>query len=84
MSILLLSDEIEPGKQPELIRNQAYEAIEFLEKNDLVTIPKVARESWRMEMMSVERQKVNPYFTGGEVISVSFPTDTRLASPVSG
>src|SRR5262245_65249283 len=25
-------------------------------------------------MMSPERQKVNPFFTGGEVISVSFPT----------
>ena len=29
-----------------------------------------------MEMMSVERQRVNPFFTGGDVISVSFPTDT--------
>jgi uncharacterized protein (DUF885 family) len=26
-------------------------------------------------MMSPERQKVNPFFTGGEVISVAFPTD---------
>ncbi len=65
---------VEPGKQPELIRNQAYEAIEFLEKNDLVTIPKVARESWRMEMMSPERQLVAPFFLGGETILVSYPT----------
>ena len=28
-----------------------------------------------MQMMSAERQKVNPYFTGGEVISVSYPTE---------
>jgi uncharacterized protein (DUF885 family) len=27
-------------------------------------------------MMSPERQLVNPFFTGGEVISVSYPTDT--------
>ncbi len=27
-------------------------------------------------MMSPARQKVSPYFTGGEVISVSYPTDT--------
>lgn len=67
---------VEPGKQPELIRNQAYEAIEFLEKNDLVTIPKVARESWRMEMMSPARQLVAPFFLGGETILVSYPTDT--------
>jgi uncharacterized protein (DUF885 family) len=66
---------VEPGKQPELIRNQAYEAIEFLEKNDLVTIPRVARESWRMEMMSPARQLVAPFFLGGETILVSYPTD---------
>lgn len=65
---------VEPGKQAELIRNQAYEAIEFLEKNDLVTIPKLARESWRMEMMSPERQLVAPFFLGGETILVSYPT----------
>lgn len=65
---------VEPGKQAELIRNQAYEAIEFLEKNDLVTIPKLARESWRMEMMSPERQLIAPFFLGGETILVSYPT----------
>ena len=67
---------VEPGRQPELIRNQAYEAIEFLEKNDLVTIPRVARESWRMEMMTPARQLVAPFFLGGETILVSYPTDT--------
>jgi uncharacterized protein (DUF885 family) len=65
---------VEPGKQPELIRNQAYEAIEFVEKNDLVTVPKLARESWRMEMMSAERQLIAPFFLGGETILVSYPT----------
>jgi uncharacterized protein (DUF885 family) len=67
---------VEPGKQPELIRAQAYEAIEFLEKNDLVTIPKLARDSWRMEMMTPERQLVSPFFLGGETILVSYPTST--------
>ena len=66
---------VEPGKQPALIRDLALEAIEFLEKRDLVTIPPLAKESWRMEMMSPQLQLVNPFFTGGEVISVSFPTD---------
>lgn len=65
---------VEPGKQPELIRRQAYEAIEFLEKNQLVTVPKLARDSWRMEMMSPERQLVSPFFLGGETILVSYPT----------
>jgi uncharacterized protein (DUF885 family) len=67
---------VEPGKQPHLIRDLALEAIEFVEKRDLVTVPPLARDIWRIEMMTPERQKQNPFFTGGEVISVSFPTDT--------
>jgi uncharacterized protein (DUF885 family) len=65
---------VEPGKQAELIRDQAFEAIEFVEKNDLVTVPKLAREGWRMEMMTPERQLVAPFFLGGETILVSYPT----------
>ncbi len=67
---------VEPGEQPELIRKLAVEAIEYVEKHDLVTVPPLAEEDWRMEMMSPERQLVNPFFTGGETISVSYPTDT--------
>ena len=67
---------MDPGEQPYLIRDQAVEAIEFLEKHELITIPDLARETWRIEMMSPERQKVNPFFTGGEIIHVSFPTNT--------
>jgi uncharacterized protein (DUF885 family) len=63
-----------PGEQPELIRKLAVEAIEFLDERDLVTIPPLCRETWRMEMMSAEQQRVSPFFTGGEVITVSFPT----------
>jgi uncharacterized protein (DUF885 family) len=67
---------VEPGKQPALIRDQAREAIEYVKKNDLVTVPRVAEESWRMEMMSPERQLVAPFFLGGETILVAYPTDT--------
>jgi len=67
---------VEPGKQPEMIRDLALEAIKFVEDNNLVTIPELARESWRMEMMTPERQLVSPFFLGGEVIQVSFPTNT--------
>ncbi len=67
---------VEAGKQPDLIRDQALEAIAFLETRDLVTIPQLAKDIWRIEMMSPERQKVNPFFLGGEVIQVSFPTHT--------
>lgn len=64
---------VEPGKQPQLIRDLAAEAVEFVERHDLVTVPAIARESWRMQMMTPERQLVNPFFTGGETISVSYP-----------
>jgi uncharacterized protein (DUF885 family) len=67
---------VDPGKQTDLIRDLALEAIDFVEKRDLVTIPPLARESWRMQMMTPERQLVNPFFTGGEVITVSYPTAT--------
>ncbi len=65
---------VAPGKQPELIRDLALEAIAFLEQHDLVTIPPIARDTWRMEMMSPERQLVSPFFLGGETILVSYPT----------
>jgi dipeptidyl aminopeptidase/acylaminoacyl peptidase len=67
---------VRPGEQPKLIRELAVEAVEYLRKHELVTVPPLAAETWRMEMMSPERQLVNPFFTGGEVITVSFPTHT--------
>jgi len=67
-------DHVPPGKQPDLVRDYAQAAIKFLEDRDLVTIPALAKEIWRMEMMTPERQKTTPYFTGGEVVSVSYPS----------
>ncbi len=66
---------VEPGKQTEVVRDLAYEAVDFIQARDLVTVPPLAEEIWRMEMMSPERQKVSPFFLGGEVIMVSYPTD---------
>lgn len=67
---------VEPGQQPELIRKLVMQGIDFSEKNDLVTVPELAKETWRMEMMTPQRQLVNPFFTGGPIISISFPTNT--------
>lgn len=66
---------VPPGEQPALVRRLAVEAVEFLESRDLMTIPELAKETWRLEMMSPEAQKTSPFFLGGEVIRVSFPTD---------
>jgi uncharacterized protein (DUF885 family) len=65
---------VEPGKQVDLIRDLAREAEAFFDKHDWITIPALAREDWRMEMMSPERQRVAPFFLGGESIIVSYPT----------
>jgi hypothetical protein len=67
---------VPPGEQPNLIRDLAREAETYLEQHGLLTVPPLAEEVWRMRMMTPERQRVNPFFTGGEVISVSYPTDT--------
>jgi hypothetical protein len=65
-----------PGEQPALVRDLAREAIAYLQTHDLVTVPPLAAECWRLTMMSPEKQKVNPFFLGGETIQVSFPTHT--------
>ncbi|MGE0043425.1 MAG: DUF885 family protein [Vicinamibacterales bacterium] len=67
---------VEPGRQVDLVRDLAREAEDYVEAHDLITIPPLAKEDWRMVMMSPERQKVNPFFLGGEMIQVSYPTDT--------
>ena len=67
---------VPPGEQPELIRKLVIEGSEFARKNQLVTVPPLADETWRMIMMTPERQLVNPFFTGGNEISVSYPTNT--------
>jgi uncharacterized protein (DUF885 family) len=65
-----------PGGQPAAIRDLVFEAIDYLRANDLLTVPQVAAESQHMAMMSPERQLVNPFFTGGSQITVSYPTNT--------
>jgi uncharacterized protein (DUF885 family) len=70
------SMHVAPGEQPELIRKLVVEGDDFVKKNDLVTVPSLADETWRMIMMTPKRQLVNPFFTGGNEISVSYPTDT--------
>lgn len=64
------------GQQPELIMKLYHDAQQFIEKNKLMNIPELADETWGMIMMTPERQLVNPFFTGGREISISYPTNT--------
>lgn len=67
---------VEPGDQPKLILELALEAQKYVEDRNLVTVPELCKEGWRIEMMSPERQLQSPFFLGGESIIVSFPTNT--------
>ncbi|MEQ8523397.1 DUF885 family protein [Gracilimonas sp.] len=64
------------GEQPPLVKDLAEEAITFLEDRDLVSIPPLAKETWRMVMLSPEWQKIAPFFLGGETVRIAYPTNT--------
>jgi hypothetical protein len=67
---------VPPGGKPEVIRQLADQSLAFVEETGSITLSPLAAEIWRMQMMSPERQLINPFFTGGEVLSVSYPTNT--------
>jgi uncharacterized protein (DUF885 family) len=67
---------VPPGEQTAMVRGLAYEAIDYMKANDLVSVPEVARKSWRMDMLSPQAQLTSPFFLGGDTILVSYPTDT--------
>ncbi len=64
------------GEQPQAMMKLYNESITFLKANDMVTIPPLAEETWRMVMMSPRQQLLNPFFYGGEEFSISYPTNT--------
>ncbi len=61
------------GKQPELILKLYDDAKSFITERDWISWPELADETWGMIMMTQERQLVNPFFTGGREISISYP-----------
>lgn len=67
---------VAPGDQPQAMLDLYNQSVDFLKKNDLLTIPPIAEETWRMYMMSPEAQKVNPFFLGGESLIVSYPASS--------
>ena len=63
------------GQQPEAMLDLYNQSVDFLKSNDLISIPPIAEETWRMTMISPERQLISPFFLGGEVLQISYPTD---------
>ncbi|MFQ5749393.1 MAG: DUF885 family protein [Planctomycetota bacterium] len=67
---------VPPGKQEDLILEQARFVIDFLDKHDLVTIPPLCRETWRLDMLSADRQRFLPFAAyGGQKMLVAYPLE---------
>ncbi len=66
---------VDVGYQPEAMMELYDQSIAFLKEHDLLTIPPLAEETWRMTMLSPERQRIAPFFLGGEVLQIAYPTD---------
>ncbi|MGE7775127.1 DUF885 family protein [Chitinophaga sp. NPDC101104] len=66
---------VEPGSQPEAMLGLYNESVAFLKEHQLISLPPLAEETWRMNMLSPERQLVAPFFLGGEELLIAFPTN---------
>jgi len=68
---------VAPGEQPAFVADEARRAIRFLDDGELVTIPELARELWRIEMLSAEQQRTLPFAAYGPLhMWVAYPTDS--------
>ncbi len=50
-----------PGGQAAMVAKQAQEAIDFLESRELLTLPPLAKETWRLRMIGKRAQKTYPF-----------------------
>lgn len=55
---------VEPGQMIYLVRDLSREAIEFVEKNELVTLPPLLKEDYWEEAMTPQGQLTAPFFLG--------------------
>lgn len=66
---------VAPGRQPEAILKLYNTSVDFIKKNDLITIPPLAEEVWGMRMRFSEHGS-GGYFQGGRSITITYPTNT--------
>ncbi len=68
---------VPPGEQDQLVKAEAERAIAFLKAHDLVTIPPLCEETWRLEMIPPDQQQTMPYAVySSPAIRVAYATDT--------
>lgn len=70
------ADYVPPGEQGDLVAQEAREAIQFVKDHNLVTVPPLCEETWRVTMLSPEAQKTLPYAAyGGQNMQVAYATE---------
>ena len=70
------ADYAPPGGQDEMVTALSRQSIAFLKQNDLVTIPPLCEETWRLTMSSPEVQKTLPFAAyGGQNMMVAYAKD---------
>lgn len=71
------SSFVPPGGQDDLVAQQAREAIRFVKERDLVTVPPLCEETWRLTMTSPESQKRMPYAAyAGQAMTVAYANES--------
>ncbi len=71
------SSFVPPGGQDDLVAQQARETIRFVKEHDLITVPPLCEETWRLTMTSPERQKTMPYAAyGGQQMTVAYASES--------
>lgn len=70
------ADHAAPGEQDDAIAKLAREAIAFVDARNLVTVPELCRETWRVDMVSPEGQKFLPFAAyGGQRMLVAYAAE---------
>lgn len=70
------SHYVPPGQQDEFIAEQAHAAISFVKEHQLVSLPPLCEETWRLSMVSPEGQKTLPYAAySGQNMLVAYAKD---------
>jgi hypothetical protein len=64
-----------PGEIPWVLYDIAEYSENFIEDLAIIDLPPLSREIWRFTMQTPERQLINPFFSGGEVTHLSYPTN---------
>jgi uncharacterized protein (DUF885 family) len=66
------------GQQDDLVHQLATEAIAFLDHHELVTIPDLCRETWRVDMMPLGSQRFLPFAAyGDQCMIVNYVADDQ-------